>query len=827
MEQREKTENILSVKKYEYHIYGNTLTFLEGDLKYYELWNYFWDIEDSAVKDLESVFKKCGSLENIDKNYDEIIHRIYLIDVIIPALKALHSFSLYEWDKDRLEDYCEECSYNLGNKLFDLYVEPYVEIVYEKEEAVRQRKLRKKYRAKYKGYGYDLQSKMAASVKAGMKNAVVGAGHTAVNAVGNTVSQINASVQVSQIYNDKDRYYELKNACRAMVYGVKRKVEEIIIRETGNGIIIPKQENADRASAILNNIRNGMITGAEAKKAMAQVLQCYPNFGGAYWYAVEKWGDEDSSLKKMASDFYVDLNKHIDVLMEKHYGGMLNTKYQDEAVLLKTKEDILAKTKFYGISAENKYIAHLESEWQILDRKLRTVDGLVFTTREAAKSYIADKETFNNFVSNKDFAMLDLLDENVVCELINEAKVLEYQGEYLKSKIQEKLLEIIQPYVDKQMIAKRLKETGNTAEEVRNIFTSASFYEKIKNRVIFTIDKQHKLKYVLDYIANDEEIIFAQDCSAMTKTWKQVVLCTDKKIVFVDNMRITGVYYEEAKSMQFNEKNINIEVLNNQNMVSGSLKGISKKEYAEWCRLLENIVSALKDSKADTENTEPQSFDIDRVKKRSDILGIASVICGVIGIVTYGTLFIPQILAVILGMKGKDVAKHSWIAKIGLVIGSVMTIFAFLMLGTINMTPTEEVTDNTIKLENYINADMTADEMGETLQNAGLNFVLDDSGEYRSEDRSVWIYNTDLGGCELMLEPTEGEVYSIYGLYCGMTLEEAEEVLSGYNAIEFTYEDDLAIIRRYRLFDSYSVLLNINADKKDINGIFFRYYLYD
>lgn len=500
---------------------------------------------------------------------------------------------------------------------------------------------------------------------------------------------INASVQVSQIYNDKDRYYELKNACRAMVYGVKRKVEEIIIRETGNGIIIQKKENTDRAVAIFNNIRNGIITGAEAEKAMAQVLQWYPNFGEAYWYAIEKWGDEDGSLKKMAFDFYVDINKFIEMLMEKHYGGMLNTKYQDEAVLLKTKEDILAKTKFYGISAENKYIAHLESEWQILDRKLRTVDGLVFTTREAAKSYIADKETFNNFVSNKDFAMLDLLDENVVHELINEAKILEYQGEYLKSKIEERLLEIIQPYVDKQTIAKRVKETGNTAEEVRNIFTSASFYEKIKNRVIFSVDKQHKLKFVLDYIANNEEIIFAQDCSAMAKTWKQVVLCTDKKIVFVDTMRITGVYYEEVKSMRFNEKNINIEVLNNQNMVSGSLKGISKKEYAEWGRLLENIVSALKDSKADIENTEPQSFDIDRVKKRSDILGIASVICGVIGIVTYGVLFVPQILAVILGMKGKDVAKHSWITKIGLMIGSVMTIFAFYMLVTVGMTPTD------------------------------------------------------------------------------------------------------------------------------------------
>lgn len=136
----------------------------------------------------------------------------------------------------------------------------------------------------------------------------------------------------------------------------------------------------------------------------------------------------------------------------------------------------------------------------------------------------------------------------------------------------------------------------------------------------------------------------------------------------------------------------------------------------------------------------------------------------------------------------------------------------------------DNITGDKYALENYINQNMTADEMGEALQLAGLDFILDESGYYTSANESVWIYNTDMGGCQLYLNISSEPIYSIYGLYCGMSLEEAEQILDKQGAIEFTYEDDSAV-RRYKLFDSYSVLLSLGEN--EITGIEFNYFLYE
>lgn len=139
----------------------------------------------------------------------------------------------------------------------------------------------------------------------------------------------------------------------------------------------------------------------------------------------------------------------------------------------------------------------------------------------------------------------------------------------------------------------------------------------------------------------------------------------------------------------------------------------------------------------------------------------------------------------------------------------------------------DNITEDQIALENYINQSMTADEMANALRSAGIELEVqeDDSGEYYTTyDWSLSLCNTDRGGCQLYLNPSSEQVYSIYGLYCGMTLEQAEQLLDEAGAIDFTYEDDRGV-RRYRLYDSYSVLLSLGEN--DINGIEFDFYLYD
>lgn len=130
-----------------------------------------------------------------------------------------------------------------------------------------------------------------------------------------------------------------------------------------------------------------------------------------------------------------------------------------------------------------------------------------------------------------------------------------------------------------------------------------------------------------------------------------------------------------------------------------------------------------------------------------------------------------------------------------------------------------------VALEDYLDFSQTAEEMGETLQQAEFDIICDESGTYCAADDSVEFYNTDLGGSQIRIMPATGDtIYSLYGVYCGMTLEEAEAALAQIGAVDVTLPDDVAV-RRYTIFDQYSMLLSLGSTM--INGIDFDCYLAD
>lgn len=835
MSEETYVKNLLETKEYyEYCIYGNKIKFFKGEMKYYKIRDYFDVITENAIAELDREFKKCGSMEILDKRILEIVEYIYEECIIPSALEILHNESLYGWDMDRLANCCNSFCDKFMNTLFDIYIDPYLYAICDKEVAIEARKERKDSRRRYVAHGYDIQSKVSSSMKAGMKNAATGLGHSMINAVGNTVTTIATEAKVLSIYTSQENKKKSYDACWELVNSIRLIIYEIINKEADYNIVVLTKEASSRAEATYNNIRNGIIKGEDAKKAIGQVLSDSPRFNEMYYYAVENFGDKDTSLNAMALDFKVDLRKHIDSLLDKKYGHVMKMRYDNENELFEVKEQILSSLEWYGLSENNKYIVYLDREWFELDKRLRTRDAIEFSTREEAATYSEDKDIFNTFISKKNIEELDLLDEGVVTNLRLEVASLDYKGDAFKLRLDEILPVVMKPHIEKQTLIKRLRETGDVVVEVRDIVTSSNWYTNVKDRVIFSIDSNHKLKDVLEYIKSDEKLIFVQDFSKINKTWKTAILFTDKKVILINSKRFIGVYYDKLKAIDYEDHVMMLTDNNDETMKSERWNGISLQDFNEWNALIENIISALQMAQETDKNLELKNFDVDRVKNRSDVLPVVSVVFGIIAILTGGGFYIPQILAIILGGMGNKKAKHSWIAKVGIGIGIIMLLFVLLADNGIDTT-TESTTTETmssenvisqdiIKLEEYINGDMTADEMGQALQNAGFNFVLDESGDYRTTDSSIWICNTDMGGCNVTIEPSLETKFSIYGLSCGMTWEEAKQLLQEYEAIEYTDEHDTKY-KQYQLFNEYSVILTL--DGEEIVGISFDYFWYE
>lgn len=76
-----------------------------------------------------------------------------------------------------------------------------------------------------------------------------------------------------------------------------------------------------------------------------------------------------------------------------------------------------------------------------------------------------------------------------------------------------------------------------------------------------------------------------------------------------------------------------------------------------------------------------QSFVMEKPKKKSNVVAILSLICGIFSVCTFGVFIIPDILAIIFGVLSKQEEKRPQIGNVGLVCGIIsVAIFVLLMI---------------------------------------------------------------------------------------------------------------------------------------------------
>lgn len=576
----------------QYETLGTIFEYSSANMNYYCFMGKGAEISREVLEDLKKEFRRLGSIEAVVDENNPLVLDIYY-EVLEKICDFLRVWQVYSVDKTVLDKYCECCAEDFHNKFLDLYYDPYLEIVYGEKEAKEYRKARKQNRSRAVGYGYGIGGYVKASMKAGAVNMATGIGHSMVNSVGNMATKVGASIQKSTLYNDATRLESLLKACNNMVWSIIQKSMTVINNYTEIEIICPPIEKSDMAVALLNNLKEGKVPQEQNYSAICKIIELNPRLEEAYILALDTYGDQDGSLKDMAADFGIDLKRYVELKLENKYAVLLVTKYTDENEVLRLKDEITKLLEFYGLEKENQYISYLDNAWLEIDKNLRTVNDIEFTTREEANNYKEDIQLFQNFIQRQEFETLDLLDKQVVQQLVDRATGLEYKSKYIHEQIPYMVNIAVFPYVETQQVVNYIVEAESPVEAAQLVIKQNQSYSGISKRVSFSSLCNGKERKITQNIRCDEKILFIQDCSMMG-TWSAAVIYTDKRIIIVNKKDIIAVSIEEVKSIKIQERAFVFITNDNQKIMSDILRGMDEGQYENWGKVISDITYGMK-----------------------------------------------------------------------------------------------------------------------------------------------------------------------------------------------------------------------------------------
>ena len=196
------------------------------------------------------------------------------------------------------------------------------------------------------------------------------------NFFGRTMDAISNSMEREKLYDaskgeiKKELMLIGSNTVEAVAYILKKNAH-IDIRDTRT------QEDLTKAKAIFNNLKSGVVQAEQINEAVVQVFRLNPQENGFLEWCMERYGDPDGELGRVAKLFHVD----IESVKRKKLEAVVNLKTEADALASKKAlENLESQLSCPAPDLENK----IDNALIDFDREFRTVDGEEYKTREEA-----------------------------------------------------------------------------------------------------------------------------------------------------------------------------------------------------------------------------------------------------------------------------------------------------------------------------------------------------------------------------------------------------------------------------------------------------------
>lgn len=461
----------------EFSFYGTTIPFDSDLISYNELRLKYenYALESTRIFS-EKYKKKLKSLDDIHNYADDIAGELIYECIQNHAIKDVLELDVFDVTVEQLLEMYIENNYCVWEDAFTEIDEKYLEIVLEKQQMEEYRRSRKDCRGKWIGGGFGFGGAIKGALQAGAINMATGAAHSLVNGIGSIGTSIKASSQKDKIYNDKNTFASLREGLYNSILNLHYLIIEIANQHDIDSIkICISDEDENNSDSIMENLKRYDVDEDKRISLLRQAIYSNPYNEEAYVYALDVLGDANGEIEKIANYFGRDLAGYkLKIIGEKLKRLDLST----EQKALEARKYVLRVAEEYGLEDAGEYLSPVDTAIEKFDIQARTVDKVVYSTRNQANEIRQMKDRLENALKSKNVNEMLMLKCEVIDKFLGDEVLIPYIG---------KIDKIFTNNLATEFNKINFNDELNVAQSKDNIFKLIDFYklgednEKVKS----------------------------------------------------------------------------------------------------------------------------------------------------------------------------------------------------------------------------------------------------------------------------------------------------------------------------------------------------------
>lgn len=380
-----------------------TFTISSNRVKYTLLRNKYYhiakEVYDNYVSDW-SHYQSCNAFRNLS---DRKMQKRFA-EKMEEVKNDLISVGIFDVDTQSLMEYADQSGYLAEYQMaFDAFEQNVERINGNLQYEKAQREYRKENRARWVGGTISNRSNYIDDymhqAELGMRNMAEGAGHTLFNAVGNAMSTSNANRQLNELFKNQEVRDLLNNGVLNAVWNLHFVLMDFLLDKLNICVWdFPGIEEKEKAKRMLGNINSSVLTDEDRKGIIKEAFELNPYSEQLYKVMFDYYTDDVDNISALAEYFGCDINSEKE---KKAYEFLMENIGTTEEEAKAAKESLLEYYKKIGIAEYENLPSyqHITSVLEKFDIEYRTVDGVLFETREDADLSKAELSDIQEFMS--------------------------------------------------------------------------------------------------------------------------------------------------------------------------------------------------------------------------------------------------------------------------------------------------------------------------------------------------------------------------------------------------------------------------------------------